>query len=97
MKKVLLAVGILASYLAVSGTDLLACGDKFLVVSRGTRFQRAGAARQPAKILVYANPNSPLLKALEKVGVDDTLRKAGYQPIAVADTSELEQALRQGG
>ena len=97
MKKTLLAVGIFVSCLAALGTDLFACGDKFLVVSRGTRFQRATAARQSAKILVYANPTSPLLKALEKVGVDDALRKAGYQPIAVADTNELEQALRQGG
>lgn len=83
--------------LSVAGTDLLACGDKFLVVSRGTRFQRAAIVRQPANILVYANPSSTLPKALEKAEVDETLRKAGYRPTSVSDPRELDQALRKGG
>ena len=37
MKKTLLAVGILLIYGIGSG-ELLACGDKFLVASRGTRY-----------------------------------------------------------
>ena len=97
MRKTLLGVGILASLAAALGTDLLACGDKFLVSSRGTRFQTAPAARQAARILVYANPASTLPKALEKASVDATLRKAGYQPTSVTGPSELDQALRQGG
>lgn len=97
MKTRLLVVAILVlSSAGVSG-DLLACGEKFLVVSRGTRFQRATVSRQPAKILVFVNPASTLPKALEKASVDDTLRKAGYQPTSVAAQNELEQALRQGG
>ena len=44
MKKTLLVVGILILYGIGSG-ELLACGDKFLVASRGTRYQRAGQAR----------------------------------------------------
>ena len=94
MKKHLLLVGLLV--LASTGSDLMACGDKFLVMSRGTRFQRA-VARQPANILVYANPSSTLPKALERVMVDDTLRKAGYKPTSVSAPNDLEQALRQGG
>jgi|SRR5687768_6816088 hypothetical protein len=95
MKKRLLVVGLLV--VTGAGSDLFACGDKFLVTSRGTRFQRAAAARQPANILVYANPSSGLPKALERVMVDETLRKAGYRPTSVAGSNELEQALRQGG
>jgi hypothetical protein len=95
MKKRLLVMGLLV--LSSGSGDLFACGDKFLVASRGTRFQRAAAARQPANILVYANPSSNLPKALERVMVDDTLRKAGYKPTSVAGPNELEQALRQGG
>jgi len=79
------------------GGDLLACGDKFLVGSRGTRFQRAAPARQPANILVYANPFSSLPEALERAEVDETLRKAGYTPTSVATASELERALQRGG
>lgn len=95
MKKTLLVGGLLV--LTTIGSDLLACGDKFLVVSRGTRFQRAGIVRQPARILVYTNPASALPKALEKVMVDTTLRKAGYQPTSVSDAAALEQALHRGG
>jgi CheY-like chemotaxis protein len=97
MHKRLLAVGLLVLSGAGFTTDLLACGDKFLVSSRGTRFQRAATARQAAKILVYANPSSSLPKALERVIADDTLRKAGYQPTSVSGANELQQALRQGG
>jgi hypothetical protein len=79
------------------GSELFACGDKFLVVSRGTRFQRAAAARQSASILVYANPASDLPKALANVAVEATLRKAGYRPTSVTTGAEFDDALRQGG
>ena len=95
MKKKLLVVGFLV--LASAGSDLLACGDKFLMPSRGTRFTRAGVPRQPAAILVYANPSSTLPKALSKVDVTATLRKVGYRPTSVSGPAELEAALRQGG
>lgn len=97
MKKTLLVFGLFIFGGAGAGSDLLACGDKFLVAGRGTRYQRAAVARQPAAILVYVNAASALPKALEKVPVDDTLRKAGYRPTSVSDPSQLEQALRQGG
>jgi DNA-binding NtrC family response regulator len=87
-----LAVGVLVLAGAASGTELLACGDKFLVVSRGTRFQRSAAARRPANILVYLNP-----AGLGKVSVDATLSKAGYRPTTVAGADAFDKALRQGG
>src|SRR5215831_14249575 len=43
---------------------LPACGDKFLISSRGTRYQRAPAARVPAAILIYTNPASEAGKVL---------------------------------
>jgi DNA-binding NtrC family response regulator len=75
---------------------LLACGDKFLVVGRGTRFQRATAPRQPAAILVFADPMSKLEMTLGNIPIESTLRKAGYQPTSVATADELNKALRQG-
>jgi CheY-like chemotaxis protein len=95
MKKSLVALGVLFIY-SIGSTELLACGEKFLVASRGTRYQRAGQARQSAAILVYLNASSALPKAFEKVS-DETVRKAGYRLTSVANTTELEQALRQGG
>jgi|SRR5689334_12267631 DNA-binding NtrC family response regulator len=95
MKKTLLAVGILLIYGIGSG-ELLACGDKFLVASRGTRYQRAGQARSRASILVYEHAKSTLPKAFERVSGEQT-KKAGYRVISVANANELDQALRQGG
>jgi hypothetical protein len=76
---------------------LLACGEKFLMRTRGTRFQRAALARSSAAILVYANPASTLPKALANVPVDATLRKAGYRPSTVTSPSEFSTALGRGG
>jgi hypothetical protein len=95
MRKPLLALGVLVIYGVTSG-ELLACGDKFLVASRGTRFQRAGQARERASVLIYLPPSSSLPKAFERVS-EDVTRKAGYRLINVSNASELEQALRQGG
>ena len=95
MRKALLALGVLVIYGIASG-ELLACGDKFLVASRGTRYQRAGQARETASILIYLPPTSTLPKAFERVS-EEVTRKAGYRLINVSNASELEQALRQGG
>jgi hypothetical protein len=91
----LLVVGTLV--LSAAGTDLLACGDKFLVIARGTRFERAAMPREPAAILVYVNPTSSLPKALERVPIEATLRRVGYQPTTVAQPGEFEKALGRGG
>jgi hypothetical protein len=96
MRAKLLVVGVLVlSGVGASG-DLLACGDKFLVVSRGTRYQRAGEARHAASILVYLPPSSSLPKAFARVS-EDVTKKAGYRFVNVSNTSELDQALKQGG
>ena len=76
---------------------LLACGDKFLVSSRSTRYQKPAVARTPSAILIWANPASELSKGLAGVAVDDTLRKVGYRPTTVATASEFDQALNRGG
>lgn len=95
MRKMLLALGVLVLYGITSG-ELLACGDKFLVASRGTRYQRAGQAREAASILIYLPPSSSLPKAFERVSEKET-KKAGYRLVNVSNTNELDQALKQGG
>lgn len=96
MTKRFLLAGLLIASGAATGGDLMACGDKFLIVSRGTRFQRA-AIRTSASILVYADPASNLPKALANVPIDATLRKAGYKPTTVTTPADLEAALGRGG
>jgi hypothetical protein len=76
---------------------LLACGEKFLMRSRGTRFQRPAPARTAASILVYLNPSLNLPKALAKVPVDATLSKVGYRLTTVTGQDEFTRALDRGG
>ncbi|HEX4347725.1 MAG TPA: hypothetical protein VHZ73_09140 [Vicinamibacterales bacterium] len=86
-----LVAGVLAVS-CVSPRIVVACGDKFLVVNRGTRFDRP-TTRRPAAVLVYAKPASDLTKTLAALPVEATLRKAGYQPSTVASERELDDAL----
>jgi hypothetical protein len=85
--------------LAIAGTSdtLLACGEKFLMGSRSTRFQRPARIRQPAAILIYANPALNLPRALANVPFEATLRKAGYRPTVVTSPEAFSSALSQGG
>jgi hypothetical protein len=94
--KQLVVTGLLIGACTAVQADLLACGDKFLIVTRGTRFQRA-ASRTSASILVFANPASNLPKALANLPVEAILRKAGYKPTIVTTAAELEAALNRGG
>jgi len=89
-------IGLIAT-VAAGSVDLGACGDKFLVSSRGTRHQQAPAVRKPAAILMYTNPASEVTKALASVPVDATLRSVGYRPTVVGTPAEFEKALSQGG
>jgi hypothetical protein len=76
--------------------DLLACGDKFFAISRGTRFQHP-SARQSARILIYANTASRFPTALANVPLDPAIHKAGYQPTTVTSEGDLNKALALGG
>jgi hypothetical protein len=98
MKKQLCAA-VLALWAAVGFTnDVLACGDKFLTSSLGTRYKKAAVKRPPnAAILIWANPSSELPKGLASVPVDETLRKVGYRPTTVSTADEFDKALARGG
>ena len=80
-----------------SNDHLLACGDKFLVSSRGTRYQRAPVSYGPAAILIYANPASDVPKALASVSVASTLGRVGYRPTLVENAAQFEAMLSRGG
>jgi len=82
---------------AGASADLLACGNKFLVPSRGTRFGKAPVARETAHVLVYARPGSALSEPLAGVPVASVLAEAGYRPTVVTEPEELQLALEDGG
>ena len=95
MNKRVCAFGLILLTVA-SSSVLLACGDKFFVSNRGTRFQRAAAPRERAAILIYTSPAAELSKVVAGGAVDDTLRKAGHRPTTVATSNEFEKALDGG-
>jgi hypothetical protein len=97
MKTPVVAAALLLLAIAGTSDTLLACGEKFLMGSRSTRFQRPSSVRQPAAILVYANPALNLPRALANVPFEATLRKAGYRPTVVTSAEAFTSALRLGG
>jgi hypothetical protein len=91
-------IGLAALVAAVglwTGADLLACGDKFLVVGRGTRYQRPKNARA-ASILIYANPSAGLPAALKRLPLESLLKHEGHRSTTV-ETPEQLSAILQGG
>jgi len=77
-------------------SNLKGCGDKFLVTSRATRYQRARAGRESASILIYVNP-ADTAKAFAGDSLDEALRKAGHRPTVVITAEQFQSALGRGG
>jgi hypothetical protein len=88
--------GMLAVLLAVGITgDLIACGDKFLVAGRGTRYQRPKTARA-ASILIYADPASAVAATLKKEKVESVLKLEGHRATRVQSLEELSAVVSSG-
>jgi len=86
-------VGLVAA-VGLLSADLFACGDKFLVSARGTRYQRPKSARA-ASILIYADPSSGL-PAVGGVPVESVLKRQGHRS-TTAETLQQLSALLAGG
>jgi len=71
-----------------------ACGDKFLMVGRGAKFQRAYASLYPGKVLIYARPSREPKAAVNNVQLQKALRQAGHAVSVIEDWTLLEQALK---
>jgi len=89
-----LSAAVVATVLFVCAPALLACGDKYVVPTRGTWLQRAPADRR-AGILVYtARPD--LSRLLRNIDVVQSLEKVGYRPHEVRTSADLTRALATG-
>ena len=75
--------------------DLLACGDKFLVSGRGTRYQRPKDARA-ASILIYADPASGLPSLVKKMPVESVLKREGHLSTTVETIAQLTTIVAGG-
>src|SRR5262249_37631269 len=96
MTRVFTAALVAGATMAAAGSPALACGDKFLVPTRSTRFERAPGPRTAAAILIYANPGAVLPQALPNTNLARTPSKAGYRPTIARDEPTFNRALAQG-
>lgn len=87
--------GLAAALLASAGSDALACGDKFLVSGRGTRYQRPRNARA-ASVLIYADPASALPGKVGKLPLESVLKREGHRSTRVESVEQLA-AIVAGG
>jgi len=89
-------LGVLVMVLAFSMSgDLFACGDKFLVAGRGTRYQRPKTARA-ASVLIYADPASAVAASLKKAKVESLLKLEGHRSTQVQSLDELSAIMSSG-
>ncbi len=95
MRKILL--GLVLAVSAVCGArEAGACGDKFLVIGRGVRQQRAQGAVHAASILLYLDAKGQLDAALREEKVETHLKLAGHKLRSVASRAELAERLASG-
>lgn len=87
-------VVVLAVCLGAVDPAIHACGDKFLMVGRGAKFQRAYASVYPGKLLIYARPSTNAKAAIRDPQLHKALRQAGHAVSVIEDWALLEQALR---
>jgi hypothetical protein len=88
MRRIIL---LLFAAFALNVLDAAACGDKFLLVGRGARYQRDYVAVHPGSILLYAN--TPLTSSR---GLRAALKMAGHKVTVASTRAELDEALRGG-
>jgi hypothetical protein len=89
-------LGVLVVMLLSTGlVDMFACGDKFLIAGRGTRYQRPNNARA-ASVLIYADARSPVAAALKKAKVESLLKLEGHRTTRVQTLQELSTILASG-
>jgi hypothetical protein len=72
-----------------------ACGDKFLVAGRGTRYQRPKTARA-ATVLIYAAPASTAVSALKSAKLETALKREGHRATLVETDAQLRAILTGG-
>ena len=85
--KVRLAVATAFALLLMCAAEILACGDKFLIVGRGAAFQRAYVSIHPSSLLVLDK------NATARKDVQAQLRRAGHRVSLIASPDQLRDAL----
>ena len=91
MKRRFVVLGAVAIAGVMMSGDLLACGDKILMNSRGTRYHRPKNFRA-ASVLIYADPTT----GLSRSKIESILKSEGHRSIAVQSFDQLSAILAGG-
>ncbi len=84
------AVWIVALILFAMGDQATACGDKFLVVGRGLRYDRAYPAKHPSSVVIYLE-DQKVSRQLEGI-----LKTSGHKVRSISDEAGLFSTLQSG-
>jgi len=90
----LLTLVLVSTLVSAATSNAEACGDKFLRVGRGARYQRAYVAVHPATLLLVARPGSTVAATLKEL--ESTLKRAGHKSVVVRDAAAVPEALEHG-
>src|SRR5262245_6656691 len=78
----------------VPGSDLSACGDKFLLLGRAVGYEKILKASNPGSVVIYSSPNLPAVFNDGRFGA--LMDVAGHRQQSVSDRQALERALASG-
>src|SRR5688572_29376016 len=92
MKKWAATTVLLLTAGSLASQDVRACGDKFLLLGRGMRHQRAYAAIHPASILIVVPPKSVKTAAVRDSRLQSALKMAGHR-VDVVSAAKMRDAL----
>jgi hypothetical protein len=90
---ILAAVGLFA---ATAAEACPACGDKLSLVGGGVSFERVSHA-VPGRIVVLAEPGSPLQAADTDLGLVKEFERSGHNVTVAASASELDRIVHEKG
>lgn len=92
MRKVLLSLSFAATCTVLASVDVTACGDKYIRLA--SRLGPAYVAQAPATVLIYMPAGSVVPDAARKIGLHDSLKRAGHKVYTVGAKGDLDTALR---
>ena len=91
MRTVLSSILVAAVSIVLASADLTACGDKYIRLA--ARLGPGYVAEHPANVLIYMPATSAVPAAARKLGLHDSLERAGHHVYAITRESDLEAAL----
>jgi hypothetical protein len=94
MRKLFCSAFVTIALVSCVAPSLLACGDKFLLIGRAVKYQKAYASAHPGTILIYDAPGSRVGAVARELQLQQLLTGAGHKVQIVSTFAALEQAIK---